>query len=202
MDDFLILSSGSNDVNSNDLRKVFCEITDFVKSVNHTNVVLVHIPYRYDLRSSQINSEIGIHNRKLDKLAKKFSHVGVIKVDNSRQQYTTHGQHLNGLGKELLSSHLLLHIYSTLGKESDSVIVLTWGDNYSQVKSLAANPNKQCMRANGSIRKELISNPCLGKGCMANGAVNSYTKVDESKILKIRTSNRTKKAPVTKKDFL
>jgi hypothetical protein len=174
--------------------RFFCEITDFVKSVNQTNVVLVGIPYRYDLGSSQINSEIEIHNIKLEKLAKKFSHVNVIKVDSSKQQYTTHGQHLNRLGKELLSSHLLLHIYSTLEKERESAIVLTWRDNCPQVKSLAANPDNQNMRANDSIREKLISNHCLGKGSMANSAVNYYTKVDESKMLKIRTSNRTKKA--------
>lgn len=134
IDDFLIVSSGSNNASSNDLRKVFCEVTDFVKSVNQTNVVLVGIPYRYDLRSSQINSEIEIHNRKLGKLAKKkFSHVNVIKVDNSRQQYTTYEQHLNRLGKELLSSHLLLHIYSTLEKDRGSAIGLAWRDNYPQV---------------------------------------------------------------------
>jgi hypothetical protein len=123
-------------------------------------------------------------------------------VDSSRQQYTTHGQHLNGLGKELLSSHLLLHIYSTLEKERDTIIVLAWRDKYPQVKSLAANPDNQGLRANNSIREKLISNPCLGKDSMANDAVNSYTKVDESKILKIRTSNRIKKARYKKRFFM
>jgi hypothetical protein len=58
------------------------------------------------------------------------------------------------------------------------------------------------MRANDSIREKLISINCLGKDSLASGAVNGNTKVDESKMLKIRTSNRTKKAPATKKDFL
>jgi hypothetical protein len=103
----------------------------FVKSGDQTNVILVGIPHRYDLRSSQINSEIEIYNRKLDKLAKTFTHVNVVKVDSNRQQCTTHGQHLNGLGKELLSSNLLLQIYSTLEKARGPTIALAWRDNYT-----------------------------------------------------------------------
>jgi lysophospholipase L1-like esterase len=116
MDNFLIVCSGSNDANSNDLRKAFHDVISFVKSVNQTNVILVSIPYRYDLMNSHINSEIKIFNRKLCKLTKIFSHVNVIEVDNNIQEYTTHGLHLNGLGKELLFSNLLLHIYSAFGK--------------------------------------------------------------------------------------
>jgi hypothetical protein len=58
MDDFLIVCSGSNYANSNDLRKAFHDVISFVKSVNQTNVILVSIPYRYDLMNSNINSEI------------------------------------------------------------------------------------------------------------------------------------------------
>jgi hypothetical protein len=202
MDDFVIVSSGSNNASINDFRKVFCEVTDFVKSVNQTNVVLLGIPYRYDLGNSQINNEIEIHNRKLGKLAKKFPHVNVIKVDSNRHQYSTHGRHLNGLAKELLSAHLLLHIYSTLEKDRSSAIALAWGDNNPQVKTLDANPVNQDMRASDSIRGKLISFHCPGKDSLTSGAVNGNTKGNESKVLKIRTSTRTKKAPATKKDFL
>jgi hypothetical protein len=60
MDDFLIMCSGSNDVNRNDLSKVFHDVTSFVRSVNQTNVILISIPYRYDLMNSHINSEIKV----------------------------------------------------------------------------------------------------------------------------------------------
>jgi hypothetical protein len=86
-------------------------------------------------------------------------------------------------------------------KKTGSAIALAWGDNYPQDKSLAGDPVNQDVRANDSIREKLISIPCLGKGSMVSGAVNGYTKVNESKMLKIRTSNRTKKAPATKKFF-
>jgi lysophospholipase L1-like esterase len=102
MDDFLIMCSGSNDVNRNDLRKVFFnDVTSFVKSVNQTNIILISIPYRYDFKNSYINSEIKSFNRKLYKLTKIFSHVNVIEADNNRLLFTKHGLHLNGLGREL-----------------------------------------------------------------------------------------------------
>jgi hypothetical protein len=97
VDDFLIMCNGSNDAERSDLRKVFHDVINFVKCVKHTNVILVSNPYRYDLISSHINSEIKNFNRKLCKLAKILSHVNVIEIGNNRQLFTTHGLHLNGL---------------------------------------------------------------------------------------------------------
>jgi hypothetical protein len=68
--DFLIVCSGSNDANSNGLDKVFHVVTSFVRSLNHTNAILVNIPHRHDLVSSNVNNEIKIFNRKSGKLAK------------------------------------------------------------------------------------------------------------------------------------
>jgi hypothetical protein len=194
MEDFQVVSSGANYASRNDLRNGFYEVISFVKSVDQTNVILVGIPHRYDLGSSQYNSEIEIYNRKLDKLAKIFTHVNVVKVDNNRQQYTTHGQHLNGLGKELLSSNLLLQIYSTLEKASGPTIALAWRDNYSQGNSLHTILDNQDMITNSSIRDKSINIPNLGKDCMAGGAVDDNTSVVQSRMPKIRTSKRTKKA--------
>jgi archaellum biogenesis ATPase FlaH len=98
MDDFSIMCSGSNGAKRNDPRKVFHDVINFVKSVKHTTVILVSIPHRYARISSHINSEIINFNRKLCNLAKIFSHVNVIEVDNNRQLFTTYGLHLNGLG--------------------------------------------------------------------------------------------------------
>jgi hypothetical protein len=99
-------------------------MTSFVKSVNQTNVILMIILYRYDLMNSHINSGILAINRKLCKLANIFSHVNVIEMDNNRQLFTTHGLHLNSLGKELYSSYLLQHIYLALKEDMGSAITL------------------------------------------------------------------------------
>jgi hypothetical protein len=157
MDDFLIMCSGSNAAKRNDLRKVFHDVINFVKSVKHTNVILVGIPYRYDLISSHINSEIINFNRKLCKLAKIFSRVNVIEVDNNRQLFTTHGLHLNGLGKELLSSHLLLHIYSSLEVGTGSSIALAWRDGYLQASPPIAISDSQDLTTNNIIWDKLVS---------------------------------------------
>jgi hypothetical protein len=37
------------------------------------------------------------------------------------------------LGKELLSSHLLLHIYSALEEDKVSTVTLPWQNNHSQI---------------------------------------------------------------------
>jgi hypothetical protein len=77
-DNILIICSGTNEIERNDSRNIFI-ISNFVKSVNHTNIVLLSVPFRYDLRdSSYMNSEIKYFNRQLFKLTKIFSHVRVL----------------------------------------------------------------------------------------------------------------------------
>ena len=211
MDDFLIMCSGSNDVNRNDLRKVFNDVTSFVKSVDQTNIILIGIPYRYDFKNSHINSEIKSFNRKLYKLTKIFSHVNVIEADSNRLLFTKHGLHLNGLGKELLSNHLLLHIYSALEEDTGSPITLAWQDGYLQVSSSStascSSPvsifDNQDLVANDIIMDRLAIVPCLDKEGSTGCVVDDNINVSSSGMLKTRTSSRVKKAPVTKKeDFL
>jgi hypothetical protein len=152
--------------------------------------------------SSHINGEIKNFNRKLRKLAKIFSHVNVIEVDNNRQLFTTHGLHLNGLGKELLSSHLLLHIYSALEVGTGSLIALVWRNSYSQASPPTAISVNQDLITNNIIQDKLVSIPCSVKKSSVSCAVNGITNIDNPRLLKTRTSTRVKKAPVTKRDFL
>jgi hypothetical protein len=143
--------------------------------------------------NSHINSEIKIFNKKLCKLAKIFPHVNVIKVDNNRQQYTTHGLHLNGLGTELLFSNLLLHIYSALEKDSGSIIALAWRDNHSQVISSTAISDNQDLITNIILAK-LISTTRLAKDGLASCVVNGNMNMGTSRMMETRISNRTTKA--------
>jgi hypothetical protein len=96
-DDILIICSGTSELERNDSRNVFNVISKFVKSVNHTNIIVLSVPLRYDLRdSSCVNNEIKSFNRKLFKFTKIFSQVRVLEIDNSRLFFTKHGLHLNG----------------------------------------------------------------------------------------------------------
>ena len=93
-----------------------------------------------------------------------------MEVENNRQLFTTHGLHLNGLGKQLLSSRLLFHIYSVLKEDKGTTISLAWPNSHSQ--------NKQAMQDWHIHHQELVTdkrNPC-------------------------RTSTRQKKPTVIRKD--
>lgn len=98
--DFIILSCGSNDIGRVRLNVVLSDIIGFIKKVIHTKVILLTIPVRHDLRGANIsiNKEITKFNKRLCKMAKLYSHLSVLEIDENRQYYTKHGLHLNGLG--------------------------------------------------------------------------------------------------------
>jgi len=57
MNDFLIICSGTNDIDRNYSTKALKNITNFIKNVNHTSIILVSIPNRYDVKEyTYINS--------------------------------------------------------------------------------------------------------------------------------------------------
>jgi hypothetical protein len=68
--DFLVLSSGSNDINKNDPRSAFRYIVDYMENVRHTNVILIGVPPRFDVEASDcpyLNNIIKHFNSKLRK---------------------------------------------------------------------------------------------------------------------------------------
>jgi hypothetical protein len=140
MNDFLIICSGTNDINRNSSKNAVKNITNFIMNVNHTNIIIINVPYRYDvLNHPHINSSIKSFNSKLLKLANRFSHVGITEIENNRLLFTKHGLHLNKFGKELLSNQLGLSILSTLEKVSGNPIPLRWYDKKPQVKVPSIN---------------------------------------------------------------
>jgi len=48
LNDFLIICSGTNDIDRNYSTKALKNITNFIKNVNHTNIILVSVPNRYE----------------------------------------------------------------------------------------------------------------------------------------------------------
>jgi len=46
MNDFLIICSGTADIHRNYSRNAFKNITNFIKNVNHINIILVNVSYR------------------------------------------------------------------------------------------------------------------------------------------------------------
>ena len=66
LNDFLIVCSGTNDTDNNYPNAAFSNITNLIKSINHTNIIIVCVPHRHDLKnSSYINNNITLLNSKL-----------------------------------------------------------------------------------------------------------------------------------------
>jgi hypothetical protein len=117
--DVLIFCGGANSDGNKNSTKALQYSMDFIKTKNHTNIILVTAPPRYDLmQSSCVNSEIISFNRKLKKMVKVYQHRSVLEMDNDRK-LPIHGLHLNGQGKEVLSKLTVSHIYAILEQKID-----------------------------------------------------------------------------------
>jgi lysophospholipase L1-like esterase len=88
-------------------------IMNYVKSNSHTNIILMNVPYWYDIPNSiSVNKIISVLNRKLEKLVKVFPHTSFLKTDTDRNLFTNHGLHLNKLGKQLVHHLIASYLYS------------------------------------------------------------------------------------------
>jgi hypothetical protein len=64
--DFIILCCGSNDTDNVKLNMVLKNFINFIKRVTWTNIILVTVPFRYDLKvfNTSLNKEITVFNKK------------------------------------------------------------------------------------------------------------------------------------------
>ncbi|KAG8320357.1 hypothetical protein J6590_070644 [Homalodisca vitripennis] len=110
--DAVFIMAGFNDVSTinEDSRSpgksVVDQLTWFVKTNRHTNFVMVNLFHRHDLPpNGLINREIKRINENLNIL--KQERVPIVDVSTfSRKLFTRHGQHLNGLGKNILCEEM------------------------------------------------------------------------------------------------
>jgi len=74
--DVVMLWGDSNDIATNNSIAGMKRISEFVINANHTNVILVSTPHRYDLiRNSCVNNKVEVFNRKLHKKLERFGKV-------------------------------------------------------------------------------------------------------------------------------
>jgi hypothetical protein len=79
------------------------DINQFVTKNGHTNIILGEIPNRYNTSGfSAVNQKIMVLNRKLKKYSKSNTHVDIMETVQERKYYTSHGFHMNALGKDAL----------------------------------------------------------------------------------------------------
>ena len=97
-------------------------LLDLVINANHTNIILMSAPHRFDLmETSCVNLEIKNFNSKLRTKLERIGKVKLIEVDNDRTLYTGHGQHLNARGKESMAKKIASMIKRMLAKETKPI---------------------------------------------------------------------------------
>ena len=127
--DYLIISAGSNDINSNTtINEVIAPLLEFVNQNDHTNVIILNIPSRYDLwnelPSKGINKTIYRCNNKLSKLLKPYPHVQILETTTERAHYTKFGSHFNNMGKDWVAKQICEFIGTSVFTSNKSEIAL------------------------------------------------------------------------------
>ena len=127
MNDFLVISSGTNDFDSDNFASTFQNIRNYLMSITNTNILLLNIPYRFDLPNHlAVNKKIFMLNKKLQKLVRILPHTKFLYSNNDRHLFTRHGLHHNKLGKHLVTSQIVCHILATFQHRVPSPIPLEW----------------------------------------------------------------------------
>jgi len=102
--DLVVVCSGSNDYSLHEFSSTFQNIKNFLSINNHTNILLMNIPCRYDIPNSlSINKNISILNKRLKKLIKTFPYSSFLETMENRIIYMKHGLHRSKLGKKLVN---------------------------------------------------------------------------------------------------
>jgi len=83
---------GSNNIARNSSIVGMKHLLEFVINANHTYVILMSAPHRYDLiRNSCVNNEVKVFNTKLCKRPERYEKVEMIDVVSERNFYTKLG---------------------------------------------------------------------------------------------------------------
>ena len=134
--DLVVVCSGSNDYSLNEFSSTFQNIKNFLSINNHTNILLMNIPCRYDIPNSlSINKNISTLNKRLKKLIKAFPHSSFLEIRENRIIYTKHGLHRSKLEKKLVNLQLAQTFLTIFSLKSDPPIPVDW-----QAKDDSTNP--------------------------------------------------------------
>jgi hypothetical protein len=107
--DFMVLLGGTLDIYHNKSNCVIETLKQLLPKLSHTNVIVCHLPYRYDLpTTSCVNIEIGKVNALISKICQSFKNVWILNIGKlDRRLHTTHGLHLNKQGKRFVSNEII-----------------------------------------------------------------------------------------------
>ena len=93
-------------------------------------------------------------------MAKLYSHLSVLEIDENRQYYTKHGLHLNGLGKKIVSLNLALLVFSLVKKATNmSINIIPLGYHEAQARITSISPNVNHILPQSTVER----NKCIRK---------------------------------------
>jgi hypothetical protein len=125
--DVIVLCVGANDVYRNNSIVAYRSIIKFVMRNNNTNIIIMEVPHRHDLSDrSCVNTAIQSFNNKLKNIAAKYEHVTITESPQERRYYTLHGLHFNRRGKIQIAKQVITEINKTAGKKVPDPIQLGW----------------------------------------------------------------------------
>jgi len=156
--DIILINTGTNDLELNGFMTTFQNIRNFLVYNNHSNILLMSIPFRYDLPNfHEVKKKISALNNKLEKLVRVLPHARFIYSNNDRNLYTKHGLHHNKLGKMLISFQLAECIVTTFALNSSTPIPLRWYDDVLGNSSLGDSTQTTLNRISIRNRKTPIT---------------------------------------------
>ena len=135
---------------------------------NHTNIVVMTVPFRYDVSNySVVNEKISFLNKKLQKITKVYLHTSFLGTMNNRELFTNHGLHRNKVGKELVTLQLASLLLTTLNQKTSNPI--------SPVRY------EKCVEANEPEVTSLTSTEGIGTVVAHNAKNDPEEKEEEEK---------------------
>jgi hypothetical protein len=155
-------------------------------------------------------------NRKLEKYMKCFKHVKMVKVELKREYFTTHGLHMNNMGKEKVSLEITNAINSLFQKQINDSIKLCWKTEWEKDAGAPSYRDSTTVqkepRMDATNNKEgtphAMEKEVLPKepGVLTNVRVypekreNLAMDISRQEHNVVRASSRQKKPPITRKD--
>jgi hypothetical protein len=178
--------------------KILTSVVRFLDATQHTNVILIDVPLRYDPgKRPHINEEIVNYNRKLHKVTKSLKHAKLIKSSTNRELFTQRRLHLNKRGKEIMSNEIIEKLLIIVDSQKVDVIHLPWkiesvkqsangqSDSSTQINIRAVTPIKK----NGKIKQIPSSDICM-EGSKETSGSSSEKGIGTKMVLCTRYTSR------------
>ena len=196
---FLIVSAGANDMDnsSSTVSEIIVPLIHFIKKHEHTNIITVNMPLRYDLEKdtclNNINRNIHRCNVKLNKLLKLHPYASLVETTTDRRHFTKHELHLNNSGKELIVKQIFkqIRLVMMVTNKSETPLPLQWGKDQLGGEMGTIKKNTPAVTPEASLQ---------GRKDQLGGETGTIEETTPAVTLEAsrRISSRNKKTPKTR----